>query len=168
LELSDIGERLEHSVILIVKAANQRKRERERERECLQQHGRERRESKRAESRSTYRDASGQRSLGLEVIAYANYRGQVYQAESNSWKNDFSIQSYTDGKDAMPEGIADLIFTPYLPPMMPYVIISIFTLFENVESTNAMAPKKLPAIHTALHPYLFVKALTTGPTRRGT
>lgn len=37
------------------------------------------------------------------------------------------------------------------------------TFGESVLSANAIAAMTLPAIHTTRHPYLLVKALTTGP-----
>lgn len=36
----------------------------------------------------------------------------------------------------------------------------------NVLRTNAMHAIKLPAIQTALHPYLFASAETTGPLKK--
>lgn len=51
----------------------------------------------------------------------------------------------------------------FLPPIAPYVIMSIVTDVLNVLSTNAQQAITLPAIQTALHPYLFASADTIGP-----
>lgn len=50
-----------------------------------------------------------------------------------------------------------------LPPRTPYVNMSILTDVLNVLSTNATQDMILPAIQTALHPYLFASADTIGP-----
>lgn len=49
--------------------------------------------------------------------------------------------------------------------MKPYVIINIVTDLLKVLSTKAELAIKLPAIQTALQPYLFVSADTIGPEK---
>uniref|UniRef100_A0A182ITB1 Uncharacterized protein n=1 Tax=Anopheles atroparvus TaxID=41427 RepID=A0A182ITB1_ANOAO len=53
-----------------------------------------------------------------------------------------------------------------MPPITPYVSISIVTEVLRVLRANAALEMILPAIQTARHPYLFASADTTGPALR--
>uniref|UniRef100_A0A182Q997 Uncharacterized protein n=1 Tax=Anopheles farauti TaxID=69004 RepID=A0A182Q997_9DIPT len=53
-----------------------------------------------------------------------------------------------------------------IPPITPYVSISIVTDVLSVLSANAAQEMMLPAIQTARHPNLFASADTTGPALR--